>query len=84
MALTVIPGSNPETRYHYLHVSHVEPGGQSIPALQGPILRRPVIFAGKRPEVLKQALGEADEFFEALLIPAGHRRLVRSVVLDRC
>ena len=52
--LTVITGINPGIRYHYLQVIHVPPV-RLMP--QGPIGRWPVVFAGKRPEILKQALG---------------------------
>ncbi len=49
-------------------MSHLAPDNE--PVSSEPRGRRPVVFAGKRPEVLEQALGEPDAFFEALLIPA--------------
>ena len=51
--------TNPETRYHCLQVTHVEPCRIIVPST-GPIGRRPVLFAGKCPEVLKEALAETD------------------------
>ena len=57
---TVMTGEKPGIRYHSLQVIYVEPLGQVITTNPGPIGRGPVRFAGKCPQVLKQALAEAN------------------------